>query len=308
MTLDIVIPCYNCGNTIKHVISKLLKQKLAEEWNIKFILVNDCSTDGTSKILAQLKSAKIKVIQTPRNSGRAFSRNFGANFSDSEYILFLDSDCMPKNEHTLNLLLNKINLTHDIVFGSLFANGKHFWAKYFNFINKSRENNIHNNKFYNLTSAYFLISRALFKISGGFNENYRKYGFEDRDFFIRLIKFKPTVGYSPESIVLHDVKDDIYSLKNKLIESGQYSSILFSRTHPEIYKDMAYSKIDSKLHPFAIRPFIFIALPLKNIAFKVCDILLNLKLIPFPIKVMIARFACGFAYSIGTYFSSSEAF
>ena len=221
MTLDIVIPCYNCSKNIRYVLKTLLQQKLDPEWKINIIVVNDCSNDSTKDILNQFESYKIKVVNTPENSGRAFARNIGAKFSESDYILFLDSDCIPQNSTTVCLLLNKISDNKDLVFGSLHANGAHFWANYFNASSKLREKDAIAKNIYLFTSAYFVISRDLFNKIGGFNENYKKYGFEDRDLFIRLSQANANFIFSPGSVVLHDMEDDFIILKDKLVESGK---------------------------------------------------------------------------------------
>lgn len=56
--------------------------------------MDDCSHDETFKILNELAQGdkRIKVFQTPENSGAAIARNKGLTESTGDYIAFLDCD------------------------------------------------------------------------------------------------------------------------------------------------------------------------------------------------------------------------
>lgn len=89
-TVSLIIPAYNCAETLERAILSGLKQSALEE----IIVVDDCSTDGSRTLISQLAARYKRIIatQTPRNSGPGAARNLGATLVRSDYISFLDSD------------------------------------------------------------------------------------------------------------------------------------------------------------------------------------------------------------------------
>lgn len=94
--LSIVIPAYNCADTITSSIEAILKQTFAD---FELIIVNDGSTDNTQAVLTSLAEAdsRIKVITTP-NQGPANARNIGAEAAVGDYIAFVDCDDFPARD------------------------------------------------------------------------------------------------------------------------------------------------------------------------------------------------------------------
>ena len=93
MDLSIIIPCYNSEKYLKNCLNSFCNQ--IKRYNkIEVILVNDSSTDGTSKILKSYgkKFKFIKILKNKKNLGVSLSRNLAINRSRGNYILFLDSD------------------------------------------------------------------------------------------------------------------------------------------------------------------------------------------------------------------------
>ena len=57
-------------------------------------MINDCSTDGSSKICRNLskKYSFVKALHHKKNCGVGISRNDGIRISSGKYLIFLDSD------------------------------------------------------------------------------------------------------------------------------------------------------------------------------------------------------------------------
>ena len=87
---SIIIPVYQTEKYIIDCIESVLKQ---DSDDYELILVDDGSTDGSSKICDQYASQfeKISVIHK-RNGGLSDARNKGIRAAAGEYLLFLDSD------------------------------------------------------------------------------------------------------------------------------------------------------------------------------------------------------------------------
>lgn len=91
--VSVVIPCYNCYQTIDRAISSVLKQTLLPN---EIILVDDASSDDSVRKLRNIQtrygSDLIKVIILKTNSGPSVARNTGWEKSSSSLIAFLDAD------------------------------------------------------------------------------------------------------------------------------------------------------------------------------------------------------------------------
>jgi glycosyltransferase involved in cell wall biosynthesis len=91
MKYSVIIPVYNSSLTIKDCILSLLSNNFKD---YEIIIVNDGSTDQSENIIQNLiesTNIKIKYFYTS-NSGVSSARSFGFNKSESNFVLFLDSD------------------------------------------------------------------------------------------------------------------------------------------------------------------------------------------------------------------------
>lgn len=66
--ITVIIPIYNCQNSIKQVLRSIQNQKMIE---IKIIIINDQSIDNSLKIIENLQKddKRIKLINNKRNMG-----------------------------------------------------------------------------------------------------------------------------------------------------------------------------------------------------------------------------------------------
>ena len=89
--ISIITPSYNSKETINHTYNCVFLQTLS---NWQWIIVDDCSTDGSFELIKELTKddERIIVLQTPKNSGSAAARNIGLKHASGRYITFLDSD------------------------------------------------------------------------------------------------------------------------------------------------------------------------------------------------------------------------
>lgn len=97
---SIIIPAYNSEKEIERAINSIKEQSFK---NYEIIVVDDCSTDDTYKVL--LKYKDIKIIRNKENLKAGGSRNKGIENAIGEYIVFLDAD----DYFAENTTLEKIN-------------------------------------------------------------------------------------------------------------------------------------------------------------------------------------------------------
>lgn len=92
--ISIILPIFNVGPHLKGGIDSLINQTIGHE-NLEIIMVNDCSTDGSDKIIDEYAENYecCIAIHHEKNSGAAYTpRNTGIEASTGDYIMFLDPD------------------------------------------------------------------------------------------------------------------------------------------------------------------------------------------------------------------------
>lgn len=90
--VTVVVPCYNCEDTIERAFKSILQQTHLPN---EIILVNDCSIDNTSLILNDLRAPEeieLIILNLETNKGPARARNIGIERSSNDLIAFLDAD------------------------------------------------------------------------------------------------------------------------------------------------------------------------------------------------------------------------
>jgi teichuronic acid biosynthesis glycosyltransferase TuaG len=131
--VSIITPMFNSekyiADTIKSVISQTYK-------NWEMIIVDDCSSDNSVNVVKDFTSNdnRIKLIQLDKNSGPAVSRNVAIEKSNGQYMTFIDSDDLWKNNY-LDVALNKLS-EKDIhfVFSSYYRRNSDLSTNYGEFI------------------------------------------------------------------------------------------------------------------------------------------------------------------------------
>ena len=93
IALSIIIPAYNVENFIVPCLDSILSALNGYE-NYEIIVIEDCSTDRTRKILLELADdyKNLKLLLNEKNLGLSASRNKGLKNSQGFYVTFVDSD------------------------------------------------------------------------------------------------------------------------------------------------------------------------------------------------------------------------
>ena len=88
--ISIIVPVYNAENYLRRCIDSILEQTYT---NFELLLINDGSTDGSAKILEEVKESdsRIRVVHK-KNEGVSATRNLGLKLVTGDYITFIDSD------------------------------------------------------------------------------------------------------------------------------------------------------------------------------------------------------------------------
>lgn len=87
--ISVLMPVYNCRQFIEESVNSILTQTFTD---FEFIIVDDCSTDGTFEYLQSLSDNRIIIIRKPQNTGLAISLNIGLEIAKGIYIARMDGD------------------------------------------------------------------------------------------------------------------------------------------------------------------------------------------------------------------------
>ena len=123
--LSIVIPCYNEKNTIENILKKI-NQSLKNYNILKFeiIIVDDYSTDGTSKLLKDLAyDDKIQIYFHDNNLGKGAAIHTALKYITGDITLIQDADLEYDPFDYNRLLVPFFEANADIVYGSRFLGG-----------------------------------------------------------------------------------------------------------------------------------------------------------------------------------------
>ena len=91
--LSIIIPVYQAGKSLAKCVDSCLLQKNVLKGEMEIILVDDGSTDGSSKLCDEIAASNddVKVKHT-KNHGVSHARNIGMDMAEGRFISFVDAD------------------------------------------------------------------------------------------------------------------------------------------------------------------------------------------------------------------------
>lgn len=181
--VSIVIPCYNQAQFLSDAIMSALNQTYQ---TIQVIVVNDGSTDETTKVIQYFQQRKSSspaelIVVNQENKGLSAARNAGIKASNGKFIVCLDADDKLSSNYVE--LTSKWLEIYDIVctgtneFGSRIRRWKTplIEVRYRDLLIKNR---------LNYAAIY---KKEIWEKIGGYDENMKK-GFEDWNFWLNAAK------------------------------------------------------------------------------------------------------------------------
>ncbi len=169
--LSVVIPVYNEQTTIEEIVRRVRNTPHTKE----IIVVDDCSTDGTADILAELtRSAAaggpgcdIRVLRHEKNMGKGAALRTAQQHVGGCFTLIQDADLEYDPADYDALLAPLLDGRADVVYGSRFLGGPHrvlyFWHRLANGLLTMFSNMLTNLNLTDMETGYKVMRTEVFR-------------------------------------------------------------------------------------------------------------------------------------------------
>jgi len=139
MLLSILIPVFNERTVVERSLSLVLAAPLPENMSRELIVVDDCSTDGTSEILERwaANEPRIRLFRNTVNQGKGAAVRSAIGKASGDFCLVQDADLEYDPSEYVKLLRPMLDGHADAVFGSRYMAGEQtrvlpFWHSVIN--------------------------------------------------------------------------------------------------------------------------------------------------------------------------------
>ncbi|MEZ7974908.1 MAG: glycosyltransferase family 2 protein [SAR324 cluster bacterium] len=139
MKISVIVPCFNEEKTISNLVGKVLKALI--DMKKQIVIVDDCSTDNTFKILQELSALDKSIIIESHsyNQGKGAAIRTALLSVTGDIVIIQDADLEYNPSEFPKLLKPILDGDADVVYGSRFKSGDaarviYFWHRLGNLI------------------------------------------------------------------------------------------------------------------------------------------------------------------------------
>jgi glycosyltransferase involved in cell wall biosynthesis len=127
LKLSVVIPVYNEQATLRELYESVKAVDIEKE----IIFVDDCSTDGSRKILQSFADASTRVVLHERNMGKGAALRTGFRHVTGDVVIIQDADLEYDPAQYPKLIKPILEGKADVVYGSRFITGDYHRVLFF---------------------------------------------------------------------------------------------------------------------------------------------------------------------------------
>ena len=210
MLVSFIIPCFNDKKFVEQAVNSALNQTYS---NTEIIVVDDGSDEKTKDVLKCIEPRLDRLI-IQDNQGQSSARNNGIKAARGEWIIVLDSDDYFEStftEQAFQIISNKNHIKIVTCWGRRITESDKF-VQIFKPVGGSISNFICENS---------AVGNSMFRKSdwekvGGYDES-MKQGFEDWEFYIRLLSSGGIAYVIPEVLFNYRIRKNSTSIRaNKI--------------------------------------------------------------------------------------------
>jgi len=178
MKLSICIPVYNFD--MNPLVESLKNQIDKDNLGAEIILIDDASDSEFVEKNKTLESKTSRFIFLEKNIGRSKIRNLFLNYTQSEFLLFLDCDVKMIHQDFIKNYFSEIekNPETNVFYGGFVVDENQKNLR--NYYSRKREisTDFGSSDFDTFKTVNFVVKRSVFE-KFPFNENLTQYGYED---------------------------------------------------------------------------------------------------------------------------------
>lgn len=119
--LSVIVPVYNEAKTVRQILDKINAINIDKE----IIVVDDGSSDGTERILMEIKMDNLKIIHHATNRGKGAALLTGFANACGDYVIIQDADLEYDPADYARLIQAIKDSNADIAAGIRFSEGYH---------------------------------------------------------------------------------------------------------------------------------------------------------------------------------------
>ena len=263
--LSIIIPFYRRIEYLKQTVEKLDKYASQICETLEVIVVDSHTADDNLASMAAQYYGSTNIIFKDEHTvnNLAAKRNYGIKFATSNFLIFIDDDCIPDTNFIFEYLslAGSARATYcGVARFDLIANRSNYY-RFRHDLESVNDDSYNSTGLLSITSARamnFGISKSLFLEQNlFFDEAFTGYGWEDIAFFSR-VKSAGISIYPCKASVLHLDNTNIINFVRKNISSGVWFTY-FYQNYPLAAKSLTITKFYSLrwLSPLVL-PVLFI--------------------------------------------------
>jgi glycosyltransferase involved in cell wall biosynthesis len=296
--VSVVIPSRNSSARALATARRFLAAADAETLHAEVVIVDDGSRADERAALGEAGDKRVRVVLSEANRGRGAAVNLGAATASGGLLLIVDCDCPPASDDFFRAHLANIASGANASIGALLRGNDGFWGRYQDVAVARRERQFAAGTPFAFTSQNVLLDADWFRRIGGFDEGYSRYGFEDRDFFIRLSAAGARIAYAPGAGVVHEDENiRLASIMPKMRDAGEFTSTRFLQCHPVQYRQLGYAAIDVRARPWLLPVGAWLGRAAMSLGPRLDPWLPRL---PFACAALLAKAMTALAYMHGT--------
>jgi glycosyltransferase involved in cell wall biosynthesis len=160
--LSVIVPVFNERTTVSEILRRMRSVTLPVD--LEIVVVDDCSADGTDKILSALEDSTVRVLRHDVNQGKGAAVRTGLGVARGDLILIQDADLEYDPDDWPLLLAPIMKGKARIVYGSRFTGERKnmmFWHWVGNRTLSLLTNVLYNTTISDMETCYKLFDRSV---------------------------------------------------------------------------------------------------------------------------------------------------